>query len=341
MEHRKVKCLVWDLDCTLWEGTLLEDSQVLLNENAVNVIRELDRRGIINSIASKNYYDNTMKVLEKHGIAEYFLYPQINWEAKSTSIETIASKLNINIDSFAFIDDQQYELSEVKYAHPEVMVLSADVIDKILDMPEFQPDFITEDSSLRRKMYQDEMKRTILESEFKGPKEDFLKTLNMVFTVKKACEEDLARVQELTVRTHQLNTTGYTYSFDELKGFITDSRHILLVAELQDDLGSYGKIGLALLECKGDDWIIKLFLMSCRVMARGVGSVLLTYLINLAKESGKNLFAEFISNERNRMMYITYKMSGFSEVDEKDGKSLLKCDLGKKYIQPFYIKMEV
>jgi len=214
--ERKIKCVVWDLDNTLWNGVLLENDQVSLRDFVTDIIKTLDSRGILQSIASKNEYDHAMTQLKAFGLSEYFIYPQINWNSKAQNIETIAKKINIGIDTFAFIDDQPFEREEVNFSLPDVLCIDAADIDKLLDMPEMNPRFITDDSSKRRLMYISDIKRDKIEENFVGPKEDFLATLNMVLTIALAQEEDLKRAEELTVRTHQLNTTGDTYSYEEL-----------------------------------------------------------------------------------------------------------------------------
>jgi len=138
-------------------------------------------------------------------------------------------------------------------------------------MPEMNPRFITDESEIRRQMYFSDIARNEVEDEYTGPKEEFLATLEMEFSISPAKEEDLKRAEELTMRTHQLNTTGYTYSYNELNEFRKSEDHILLVAALEDRYGTYGKIGLMLIERHQGLWLIKLLLMSCRVMSRGVG----------------------------------------------------------------------
>lgn len=163
----------------------------------------------------------------------------------------------------------------------------------------------------------------------------------MELTISPVGDEDLKRAEELTVRTHQLNTTGYTYSYEELDMLRNSNRHKLLIAGLTDKYGTYGKIGLVLLECDEKTWSIKLLLMSCRVMSRGVGSVIINYIMGLAKEAGVNLKAEFVSNDRNRMMYITYKFAGFKEVDKKDNVDILENDLSRIQPMPDYMKINI
>ncbi len=337
----KIKCIVWDLDNTLWDGVLLEDSKVFLRKGVTDIIKELDNRGILQSIASKNEYTSAMEKLKEFGLDEYFIYPQINWNSKASSIKVIAELINIGIDTFAFIDDQAFEREEVKFSIPEVNCIDATDLTNLLDIPEMIPKFITKDTKIRRKLYQSDIERKKVEERFEGSQEEFLASLNMEFTISPVGEDDLNRAEELTVRTHQLNTTGYTYDYGELDALRKSDRHKLLIAGLKDKFGTYGKIGLALIQCDEEIWTLKLLLMSCRVMSRGVGTIMINHIMGMAKSENKRLQAEFVSNDRNRMMYVTYKFAGFKEIDDMGGRILLENDL--KNIQPFpdYIKVKV
>jgi FkbH-like protein len=245
------------------------------------------------------------------------------------------------MDTVAFIDDEPFELEEVKHALPDVLTIRADELGGLAARPEFNPPFITDDSARRRLMYRADVERKRAEEEFVGPSEEFLATLNMEFTVAPAQEEDLKRAEELTVRTHQLNTTGYTYSMAELDALRRSPDHLLLVATLDDKFSTYGKIGLALIEKGAGVWTIKLFLMSCRVMSRGVGSVFMNHILSLAREAGVQLHAEFLSNDRNRMMLIAYKLGGFKEI-KRDGKFILfRHDLERIPPQPGWLKLRL
>ena len=335
----KVKCVVWDLDETIWDGILSENKNVTLKEGITDIIKELDRRGILQSVASKNNEDDAVAKLKEFGIFEYFLYPQINWNAKSSSVKVIREKLNLGINTFAFVDDQDFERAEVAHALPEVLVIDSKDYTKMLDMDCMKPEFITEDTINRRRMYISDMQRKKEEAAFEGTSHEFLDTLNMQLKIEKVTEADLQRAYELTVRTHQLNSTGYTYSYDELLGYINSDSHIFLIASLKDRFGDYGKIGLALVE-NTDAMRIKLLLMSCRVMSRGVGSAFLVHLIRLAKRYNKELYADFLETDRNRVMYITYKLMGFEEEENNDGKILLKYDSDEDKEFPEYFHVE-
>jgi FkbH-like protein len=336
---RVIKCVVWDLDNTLWDGTLIEDQQVYLRDHVVNIIKTLDARGILHSIASKNDHATAMHKLRQLGLEDYFLYPQISWNAKSAAIEAIARSINIGKDTLAFVDDQHFERAEVAHMHPEVLCLDIAGLEHILDMPEMQPRFLTEDSAKRRRMYLSDIQRNQAEQAYVGPAEEFLASLQMVFTIAPAREADLQRAEELTVRTHQLNTTGYTYSYEELDTFRLSPDYQLLIAGLQDRYGAYGKIGVALLHCQQEYWTLKLLLMSCRVMSRGVGNVLIGQIMRMAKAAGVRLRAEFVPNDKNRMMLITYKLGGFREVDRQGPMLIFEHDLQMLAPVPGYVTL--
>lgn len=338
---KKIKCVVWDLDNTLWDGILLEDQEVNLKKKVIDIISELDRRGILNSIVSKNDYELAMNKLSDFGIKDYFLYPQINWNAKSINVEQIAKELNLSLDNFAFIDDQEYEREEVKKVHPEVLCLSEKLLYEVLDMEEFKPKFLTEDSKNRRLLYMSDIKRKKEEEQYQGPKQEFLRELKMIMTIKKADETDLKRVEELTLRTHQLNTTGYSYSYDELKMILDSQKYVLYVMNLEDRFGDYGKIGLCLIEKKRDCWIIKLLVFSCRVISRGLSEMFLSYICNLAKEKGVRLLAEFFVTKCNRIMYVTYKFHGFYEIKQNENEILLECKFNADFSYPPHIRLNV
>jgi FkbH-like protein len=340
--EKEIKCVVWDLDATLWHGTLLEDREISLKPGIESILEELDHRGILLSIASKNDREVAMEELRILGLAHFFLYPEIHWNSKSTSIARIQKNLNIGMDTILFIDDQPFERDEVLSEHPEVTCIDASAYDTLLDEPRLNPRYITEDSRRRRLLYVENIEREQDEESYEGPKEEFLAGLDMHFLIAEAGEKDLQRAEELTVRTNQLNTTGITYSYEELDAFRCSPDHWLLVGELTDCYGSYGKIGLALVERQPSCWHLKMLLMSCRVMARGLGNALLTYIMCEAKEQGVRLLADFRKTDRNRTMYIAYRFSNFRQLSEDvEGHITLENDLAKIQPHPPYLTVEV
>ncbi|OFE12330.1 hypothetical protein PHACT_03590 [Pseudohongiella acticola] len=335
--HPRIKCVVWDLDNTIWDGVLLEsDTLPQLRSHVRELIEALDQRGILQSVASKNEPEPAMAALAAHGLDQYFLYSQINWNAKSDSIGTIAERLNIGLDTFAFIDDQAFERDEVLSVHPQVRAFSENSLASLSGRPDFNPLYLTEDAKNRRQMYQKEELRTKAQDDFKGPQDAFLRTLDLKLQLKRASKEDLHRAEELTVRTNQLNTTGVTYSASQLGELLASEQHQVIVAELTDKYGSYGAIGLLLISEQPGQWCVDLFLMSCRVMSRGVGGVILTALRMVCRNQGLKLAAQFRETDRNRLMLITYRFAGF----QHDGDLLLN-DLSKIPALPDYMQLSI
>ena len=335
---RPIKCVVWDLDGTLWRGVLAEGDAVALRQEPLRVIRELDGRGILHSVASKNDADTAMAVLQAHGLADLFLHPQINWGPKSASVAAIARALNIGTDTLALVDDQAFERQEVRFAHPEVLCLDAERCGELRGSPRARG---SAELASRRLLYLADMQRQKEEQRFEGTSEEFLATLEMALTIHRATEDDLARADELTRRTSQLNTTGYTYSPRQLKDLLRSEDHLVLMARLRDRLGDMGKIGLAVVETDSREaWTLKLLLISCRVMSRGVGNVLLSRIMGAAARHGVALRAELIPTGRNRMMYATYKFAGFAEVSRKEGLVVLQSDCARWPGTPDYMTVD-
>lgn len=337
----EVKCVVWDLDDTLWNGTLIEGDEIVLKEGMMEILKTFDERGILLSIASKNNYNQVMEELRKMEIEKYFLYPQINWNSKSNSIAEIQKKLNIGMNTILFIDDQAYERDEVKFQYPEVETVDAAQYKELLQMTRLNPKVVTADSRRRRLMYMEDKRRNDSEAAFVGPKSEFLKSLDMKFRISLSNEEDLQRLEELTRRTNQLNSTGIQYSHEELKKFMNLPEYDLWGCELEDKYGSYGKIGLSLVHKTEEGWIIKLLLMSCRTVSKGVGTVLLSFLMKRALEQNQRLFAEFKRTDRNRQMLITYQLANFIKAHTDGDMSLFENDLSKIQKFPDYIDVQI
>ncbi|MFD5829166.1 HAD-IIIC family phosphatase [Lentzea sp. NPDC060358] len=310
-----VKCLVWDLDRTLWAGTLLEGFEPALADEIRDTIVELDKRGILQSVASRNDHDHAWEWLEKLGVAEYFVLPRIGWGAKSDSVREIADKLNFALSAIAFIDDQPAERAEVTYHLPEVRVYEAERVSELLELEEFTPATITVDSARRREMYQAGFRRDTARAEHAGPDEEFLRSLDLVMTISRATEHELARAEELTLRTSQMNATGVHYSDADLRALLADPGHEVLVVTMADRFGPHGAVGLLLLEKHATAWHLKLLATSCRVVAFGAGAVLLRWLATEAARAGAHLVADFRKTERNRMMEVAYRFAGFRTED--------------------------
>ena len=279
----KVKCLVWDLDNTLWNCILIEteDNESLeLKAGVLETIKKLDERGIIQSIASKNDFAPAMEQLEKLGISEYFLYPEIHWNAKSASIKNIAANLNIGVDAMAFIDDSVFEREQVHSALPEVRTYDALEVEKLTELPEFDV-IVTDESRHRREMYRAEEKRNALMASENDDTVSFLRKCNLRIKVfAPQTEADITRCFELVNRTNQLNMSGRRYTRNEFDALLSKIGQTSIAFSCRDDFGSYGIVGFMQYRKDNCELCFTEFAMSCRVAGKYVESALFTHVLN-------------------------------------------------------------
>jgi FkbH-like protein len=321
-----VKCLVWDLDDTLWDGVVLEGDHPRPFEVAVDTLHTLDRRGILHAVAGRGDHETAARHLAAHGLDDLFCVLDVGWGRKSAAVRRIAGTLNIGLDAVAFVDNDPVERSEVATTHPEVRCYGADQLADLCALPEFSPECHTVEARQRRHLYRAEHGRATAEQEFAGSSAEFLASLGLTMVVRPATEDDLARAHELTVRTHQLNTTGVTFDSAELGELTRSPNHEVLVASLRDRFGGYGTIGLAVSELTATDAVLLLLLMSCRVQSRGAGAVLLDHLVRRAVDAGRRPVARFVATPVNHIMLVTLRFAGFRPVEQDGDRLLLALD---------------
>lgn len=273
-----IKCLVWDLDNTLWEGILIEDSNVRPRPDALDLIRKLDQKGILMSIVSKNDPDKAKEKLRELGMADYFLYPQINWLPKSQNIKQIAKSLNIGLDTFAFIDDNPFELAEVGESLPMVTCISVDRLDSIMNDPRFSGSD-SPDARNRRQYYQAAVQREETQSHYGDDYVGFLAHSNIRLTIKKYEAEDFERVAELVQRTNQLNFSGRKYKREEIAELVRSPEIDKYVLACTDKFGSYGTVGFSIVRATPAEIEVKDFMLSCRVQGKFIEKAFFSYLL--------------------------------------------------------------
>ena len=319
---QKVKCLVWDLDNTLWDGILIEtaDPDTLQPRPGVReTLEELDKRGILHSIASKNDHGSAMEILEHLGVAKYFLYPQISWEAKSAALANIAKSLNIGIDALALIDDSVFERNEVSAIHPQVRTYEETRVGELLSLPEFDVP-ATAESAVRREMYRAEERRSALMVAEKTDITDFLRRCNLGITVfDPRSEEERLRCYELVVRTNQLNMSGVKYTPDEFAAVLSREGHRNFAFSCADDFGTYGIVGFGQYRREGEKLIFTEFAMSCRVAGKFVESALFAHL--LEREGCENGVFAVQKTKKNTLLRSSLEKIGF-EVHSQDEKQI-------------------
>lgn len=322
----KVKCLVWDLDNTLWNGILIEteDNESLeLKAGVLETIKKLDERGIIQSIASKNDFAPAMEQLEKLGISEYFLYPEIHWNAKSASIKNIAANLNIGVDAMAFIDDSVFEREQVHSALPEVRTYDALEVEKLTELPEFDV-IVTDESRHRREMYRAEEKRNALMASGNDDTVSFLRKCNLRIKVfEPQTEADITRCFELVNRTNQLNMSGRRYTRNEFDALLSKIGQTSIAFSCRDDFGSYGIVGFMQYRKDNCELCFTEFAMSCRVAGKYVESALFTHVLNdTCCEKGTLTVHK---TKKNVLLRKTFESIGFAV--EQDNAETVKYDV--------------
>lgn len=309
-----LKCVIWDLDQTLWDGTLAEGDATIARPEALALVHRLEALGVVQSIASKNEHRLAMAALEQLGIAQLFVYPEISWSAKSVGVARIIESLGVGADTVLLLDDSEFERAEVAASVAHVRCES---LASFLAHPEHQdlPDHVTDEGAARPETYRREARRRAAQERFEGPPAEFLASLGLELSVRSATAADLERAEELTERTNQLNTTGTTFSAQELSALLTDPNVDVLMAELTDRFGDYGRIGLVLLRQNEGRLVIELMLVSCRVMGRNVTTALLAFIGRLCVARGLSLRAGYRASPHNRQMKITYAFVGFQKAE--------------------------
>ncbi len=315
----KVKCVVWDLDNTFWDGILIEtDDPNTLQPlpGVIETVKALDEKGILQSVSSKNDYKHAWPVLERLGVAEYFLYPQINWGAKSASIRTIAKALNIGVDTFMLVDDSAFERNQVSSVLPQVRTYDPALLGELLERQEFDVP-VTEESRTRREMYRAEEKRTALMESSSDDTIEFLKKCHLRMTLfTPETEEELLRCYELVTRTNQLNMSGNKYTREEFDRVLARPNYRHFAFSCEDDFGTYGIVGFGQYRVEDGVLVFTEFAMSCRVAGKYVESALFTTL--LKREGCKKGEFTVKKTKKNILLRNTLTEIGFKTKEENE-----------------------
>lgn len=317
------KCVVWDLDNTVWNGTLIEDgiTNLELKPGVKEIIRELDKRGILNSIASKNNEEDVIPALHKFGIEEYFVKPQISWNPKGEAVKRIAKELNIGIESLLYIDDSPFERDEVSQTAPEVTIIDAIDLISLPWMEETQSTTSSE-SSNRRQYYIQQGQRDAAHNKHSDNYEEFLRTCEIRMTIFSVNEDLLPRIHELAQRTNQMNFSGNRYSIETFRELLKQENIDCHAIEVADRYGSYGIVGFAVFDRALNTLMDLAF--SCRVQSKRIEHAFLSYL--LRKYSVRPFIAYWRKTDRNAPAGKVFEELGFLEFDSDGGTTKLLYD---------------
>lgn len=339
INNHKIKCVVWDLDNTLWKGILTEDGpeKIEIETNIKEIITELDNRGILQSISSKNNYNETIDFLKRHKIDEYFLYPQISWEPKSESIKRLAKNLNIGIDTILFIDDQAFEREEVLKNCEGVSVFDPINLDKLLSLPECNVPK-TAESVKRRLLYKQDVLRLQAMEQFDGKYFEFLRSCDITLKIGPLLPDNIERVYELAQRTNQMNFSGNRYSKPELEVLVNSNLTDTFVLECSDKFGDYGIIGFAAVEKEKNILIDLMF--SCRVQSKRVEHAFLSYLLTkYIPQSINGFWIKYHKTDKNAKSATVFNDFSFTKISDIDDNVLLNFPKTKIIPQDNIIKI--
>ncbi|HKU58924.1 MAG TPA: HAD-IIIC family phosphatase [Gaiellaceae bacterium] len=325
-----VKCVAWDLDGTLWDGILVEDGadgRTLL-PGIEQLVRALDERGILQTIVSKNDHDDAWAVVQRLGLADYFLYPQISWGQKSVALRRVAESLNIGLDSLAFIDDSAFERAEVGEAMPMVRVYGVDDVASLLDRPELDVP-VTEAARGRREQYRTRLEREEAAETFAGDYLDFLRSCGLKLTVSEPLDAThVERCLELIQRSNQLNLSKRLYTREEFDVLLRTDGVLTLALEAEDRFGRYGIIGFVAVDERGDVPSVRDYVLSCRVAQKRVEHAFFGWLAARERNHGAHaLRAELVRSGRNRPLERVFHELPFTIVEDDGERALFELDV--------------
>lgn len=306
-----LKCVIWDLDETIWCGRMVEADPVALRDGVRDAVAELDGRGVLQSIASANFHDQAWPTLEAFGLAEYFVVPQIHWRQKHQSVGRIIKLLDLRDSDVAFIDDDPLERGLVAATLPGVTVFDSVDVGKLLAHPRLEPKggqaTVGRD---RRALVAADLRRSLEEGQH-ATLVEFLQTCELRFHGRLARCADLERVVELTQRTNRMNTTGIRMDRSAIATAIDEDQ--IRVASLRDRFGDYGTVAAAIVKRRGEDVVVDGMWMSCRAGRRGLPDAFFTFLADEAIQLGaRTLRIPFRRTPENRVSALHLGAYGFN-----------------------------
>lgn len=316
---KKVKLVVFDLDNTLWDGVLVENTgePYPLRPEVKKTLEELDRRGILLSVASKNNLGDAQAALEHLGVWDLFLHPRVNWQPKSGNIAEIVRELNIGMDTVAFVDDSPFEREEVEIGLPGIRVYDAPEIASLADQPAFSV-ASTSESGRRRSMYVEESARQEALGHTSGDYGEFLRSCQMEMRLTGLNESNRERVHELVQRTNQLNFSGNRYSRDALDRLLASPDTMPIVMHCKDKFGDYGIVGFAIVTSHDENLEVSDMMFSCRIQGKKIEHAFLAHLLGAAASAGcGQCVCRFRETPRNVHAATVFDDMGFAESGDR------------------------
>ncbi len=326
------KVLVLDCDNVLWGGLVAEKGAngITLDRHHYpgNVYHDmqslylnLQRRGWLLALLSKNDECQVLNVFQNNPhmqlTLKHIVTKKINWQPKYINIRKISEELQLNLNSFVFIDDSPFEINQMRHFNPDVTCLHLDVDDlinqptKLAQYPFFNQVIQSCTDATRTQSYRHSIKRQALRQNSKNLV-SYLKQLGMKLHFQPMTHQSLPRCLQLIQRTNQFNLSTQRYSKSTLQEFLSQESLILFTISLSDHLETFGTIGLFTINLSDNECIIQDFILSCRVLGRGIEEASLTFICQTMHQYGyTRCRANYIANSRNHLVLKTLNAYGF------------------------------
>ncbi|MDO4323065.1 MAG: HAD-IIIC family phosphatase [Lachnospiraceae bacterium] len=353
---RIIKCVVTDLDNTLWGGVIGDDGLEGIQIGELGLghafeefqmwLKGLKSRGIILAVCSKNNEDTAKEPFLKHPemvlrMDDFSMFVA-NWEDKASNIRYIQETLNIGMDSIVFLDDNAFERNQVKSMIPDITVPElpedpAMYLSYLKGLNLFETASWSEADKDRTKQYQSEIKRTEQRRQYQNY-DEYLQSLGMVAVAKPFDPFQYPRIAQLTQRSNQFNLRTVRYTEAEIEKLAEDDHFLTLYFMLKDQFGDHGLISVAILEKQDEETLfMHNWLMSCRVLKRGMEEFIINKVMETARENGyKRVIGEYIQTPKNAMVKDIYGKLGFREA----GGGLFVADVDTFVQNKTFIKTE-
>ncbi len=342
-----------DLDNTLWGGVIGDDGIENLQIGDLGIgkaftefqywIKKLKNRGVIIAVCSKNSEDVAKEAFEKHpdmvlSLADISVFVA-NWENKADNIRYIQQVLNIGFDSMVFLDDNPMERDIIRKNIPGITVPElpedpAEYLEYLYGLNLFETVSFSKEDTERTMLYQNEEKRIAVQSQFTDI-ESYLKSLNMLAKSEPFDKFNAPRVAQLTQRSNQFNLRTKRYTEAEIIGMTQNDTFHTFAFSLDDRFGSNGLISVVILKRENPEtFFIDTWLMSCRVLKRGMEDFVLNTLVEyVGSFGGKKLIGEYIPTPKNELVKNHYIDLGFSKSEEYFVLDITTHQPRKNYIQ--------
>ncbi len=326
------KCLVLDLDNTIWGGIIGDDGVENIEIGDLGQgkaftelqywARELERRGIMLAICSKNDETVAKSVFEQHPdmvlSLDHISIFVANWDSKVDNLKRIKSFLNIGYDAMVFLDDNPYERGVVKHHLPDLSVPDlpedpADYLPFLRSLNLFETASYTEEDAHRTSHFQQELKREQVQRSFTDER-GFLKSLGMNGEIATFTPFNIPRAAQLIQKSNQFNLRTVRYTESDLVRFAASDEYLGWGISIADSFGNYGLISVVIGRVDGNELDIDTWVMSCRVLKRGVESLVLNSLVDFSHRRGlERIVGEFIPTKKNMLVRDHYRNLGFRD----------------------------